>query len=321
MKWMKPAVVWALLTAAGMAGVKEVGFTTSPAFNIGVEKGVMRRDPSDILKENGRYYVWYTKGDKFAGYDATIWYATSLDGHTWTEQGEAIARGAEGSWDEQSVFTPNILKAEGKFWLFYTAVPKPFLREETKTAIGVMVSDSPDGPWVRCGSNPVLKASENPELFDSFRVDDSCLVVRDGKYWMYYKGRQWGKTSAQTKMGVAIADKPGGPYVKHKANPLIQGGHEVIVWPYGSGIVALIGHRGSKAVRETLQYAGDGISFKKLSSLEGIPWAGGTYRPEAFTDSNQGRMIEWGLQIARKEGELPFLERFDYRWAECAPEE
>jgi beta-xylosidase len=84
---------------------------------------VMRRDPSDIIKVRDRYYVWYTKGRVFHGYDATIWYATSADGRAWTERGEALARGGASTWDEQSVFTPNILEADGRFWLFFTAVP------------------------------------------------------------------------------------------------------------------------------------------------------------------------------------------------------
>lgn len=316
MKNILVITVFLFLTRIGNAQVKELSFSTSPAVNIGVEKGVMRRDPSDIIKVNDLYYVWYTKGNRFAGYNATIWYATSPDGHTWNEKGEALARGGVGSWDEQSVFTPNILEANGKFWLFYTAVPKPFINTDTKTAIGLSVSDSPDGPWEKLDSNPILKASSNPDQFDSFRVDDSCLVVRNGEYLMYYKGRQIGRSSAKTKMGVAIAKSPEGPYVKSKSNPLIEGGHEVIVWPYGKGTVALIGHRGTPGVKETLQYAEDGISFKKMTGLKGIPWAGGTYRPEAFTDSKKGKMIHWGIQIAKKDGYLPFLERFDYKWTE-----
>ncbi len=270
------------------AQVEELSYKITPAKNLGPEIGVMRRDPSDIIRVKNLYYVWY---------------ATSYDGHTWTERGEALARGPKDSWEEQSVFTPNILVANEKYWLFYTAVPKPFINSGpkiTKTAIGIAVSDSPDGPWAKLKTNPILKASDDPKMFDSMRVDDACLIVRDGKYWMYFKGRQWDNTPSNTRMGLAIADTPEGPYVKYNANPITRGGHEVIVWPYGNGIVALIGHNGPKGVRETLQYAEDGISFKRMSDLKHIAWAAGTYRPEAFTGSNKGKMIEWGIQIGGK---------------------
>jgi hypothetical protein len=299
------------------AQVEELSYRITPAKNLGPEKGVMRRDPSDIIRVKNLYYVWYTRGAKNSGYDASVWYATSSDGHTWTERGEALARGPKDSWEEQSVFTPNILVANEKYWLFYTAVPKPFINSGpkiTKTAIGIAVSDSPDGPWVKLKTNPILKASDDPKKFDSMRVDDACLIVRDGKYWMYYKGRQWDNTPSNTRMGLAIADTPEGPYVKYNANPITRGGHEVIVWPYGNGIVALIGHNGPQGIRETLQYAEDGISFKRMSDLKHIAWAAGTYRPEAFTGSTKGKMIEWGIQIGGKQGYLPFLERFDYIW-------
>jgi hypothetical protein len=281
----------------------------------------MRRDPSDIIRVGDLYYVWYSRDKVADGYDATVWYATSPDGHTWTEKGEALARGPRGSWDEQSVFTPNILVADEKYWLFYTAVPKPFVNSGpniTKTAIGIAVDDSPGGPWQKLDANPVLKASDDPGQFDSMRVDDACLLVRQGKYRLYYKGRQWNNTPGNTRLGVALAAKPGGPYVKHAGNPVIAGGHEVLVWPYGTGVVALV-NIGPEGLRRTLQYAPDGFTFSKMQDLVRVPTAPGAYRPEAFTDSGAGKMPSWGIQIGHRQGFLPFLERFDCEWGVIPP--
>lgn len=278
---------------------------------------IMRRDPSDVIKVGDQFYVWYTKGAVFHGYDSTIWYATSKDGRTWTERGEALARGGAGSWDEQSVFTPSILKGEGKYWLFFTAVPKPFKNEGnrvTKTAIGVAVANSPEGPWEKLEQNPVLRPSEDSAQFDSMRVDDACLIVRDGKFWLYYKGRRWDDTPANTKMGVAIAASPGGPYVKAQGNPVVAGGHEVLVWPHGSGVMAMI-NIGPAGLRRTLQYAADGLTFTKQADLADVPVAAGAYRPEAFTGSDRGAMIDWGISIRSRPGMLPFLQRFDCDWS------
>ena len=39
--------------------------------------------------------------------------------------------------------------------------------------------------------------------------------------------------------GLAIADSPEGPFVKHEMNPIINSGHETCVFPWGEGLVAL----------------------------------------------------------------------------------
>ncbi|TWT84591.1 Glycosyl hydrolases family 43 [Planctomycetes bacterium CA13] len=112
-----------------------------------LEKGVSRRDPSDIIKVGDLYYVWYSKGPLKTGYEATAWYATSSDGLEWTEKGQAVAKAEAGAWDAASVFTPNILVADGRYWLFYTGTTGPYKKGfKPDSKIGIAVSDSPDGP-------------------------------------------------------------------------------------------------------------------------------------------------------------------------------
>ena len=282
---------------------------------IGKEKGVMRRDPSDIIKVGDLYYVWYSKGTISPGYDATVWYATSKDGHKWTEKGMALDKGKKGTWEGASVFTPNILVAKDKYWLFYTGTSRDFHKKpfNPDSKIGVAVSDSPNGPWKRIGSEPVIKNSDKKADFDSHLVDDACLIVRDGKYWCYYKGRQQGFGPGKTKMGVAIATKPGGPYVKHKNNPVIPGNHEVIVWPQGKGVTAMIGTTGPKEITRSFLFAEDGLNFSKTHNVIQGPHGAGGYRPEAFTESGKGKPAEWGVHIGHSKGFLPFIERWDLK--------
>jgi hypothetical protein len=291
--------------AVGLPELRSPTFRFEPAAGLGLESGVCRRDPSDVIKVGETYYLWYTKvcnvpdGQPYpSGYGATVWYATSGDGKRWTEQGQAVGKGGAGAWDEHGVFTPNILVADGRYYLFYTGVPKPFIGKGpniTKTAIGIAASDSPEGPWVRLESNPVLRPSDDPTEFDSLRVDDSCLIVRDGKCWLYYKGRQWGRTWRETKMGVALADQPTGPYVKRRANPVVDSGHEVLVWPHRGGVAALISPTGPQA--RTEQYAPDGIHFRAVGRSEEVPYAPGAYRPDAFDDTRHGYGIRWGISM------------------------
>lgn len=291
-------------------------FRILPAYGLGVEDGVARRDPSDVIKVGSKYYVWYTKIPNApgvfmypSGYSGTVWYATSPDGMHWKEQGESVGKGDRGAFDGEGVFTPNILVAHGKYYLFYTAVPSP--GADVPTAIGLATASSPDGPWVKVRNNPMLVPSKEPNRFDSFRVDDACLITRSGKYWLYYKGRQQGHTPAETKWGVAIAEHPTGPYTKSDANPVIGSGHEVLVWPDREGVVGLVGPTGPE--KNTIQYAADGLHFKVISHFTSPPMAPGAYRPDAFTNARYARGIRWG--IAMKNGPNPYLVQFEYESA------
>ena len=302
---------------AQQASFETIRVTHSPLKSIGSETGTMRRDPSDVIKVGDLYYVWYSKGTISSGYDATVWYATSKDGHKWIEKGMALDKGAPGTWEGASVFTPNIMVAKGKHWLFYTGTSNNFHQKpfNPDSKIGIAVSNSPDGPWERLATNPALSNSSNVADFDSHLVDDACLVVRDGKYWFYYKGRQKGKGPGQTQMGLAIADNPEGPYVRHPNNPVIPGNHEVLVWPQGTGVAAMIGTIGPKNITNSILYAADGVNFTKTHKVSKVPWAGGAYRPEAFTQSGKGALPEWGVEIARPKGkdDLPSIGRFDVK--------
>lgn len=289
-----------------MGEATTVQFEYSAARGLGYEPGITRRDPSCIIRVGGLFQVWYTKTPYGpSGYDATVWHAVSEDSIHWEERGEALTRGADGEWDEQSVFTPNILVADGGYFLFYTSVEKPY-SEEALTAIGVAYASSPDGPWTKYEENPVLRTG--PEgSWDSHRVDDACLIVRDGLFWLYYKGREMGLSPRETRMGLAVAEQPLGPYRKVPENPLIEGGHEVCVWRQGEGVAALVQPNGPEG--GTLQYSGDGVLFRRFAEVR-PPQAPGPFRHGDFVDRQTGTGIEWGLHISLRSRPLPFLERF-----------
>ena len=293
--------------------LKAPRFRIVPANGLGLEKGVCRRDPSDVIRVGSLYFVWYTKVRNEtgvfrypSGYSGTVWYAASEDGVTWSEQGQAIDKGGAGEFDENGLFTPGILAAGGRYYLFYTAVAAP-MSAETPTAIGIAVAESPHGPWTKFSGNPVFRHTRDPALFDSFRVDDSSLIVRDGKYWLYYKGRRAGHSPAETKWGVAIAENATGPYVRHASNPVVRSGHEVLVWPHREGVAALIGPTGPE--KNTIQYAPDGLRFDVVSRLIDPPKAPGGYRPDAFTNSRYARGMAWGISMVH--GGDPYLVRFE----------
>lgn len=195
-----------------------------------------RRDPSKIIEVNGTYYVYYTRGDatsshwfntNWGGYVpgvtpesdkvftwdyCDVYFATSTDGYTCVEQGPAVLRGMAGAYDDRSVFTPEVLAHQGKYYLVYQVVQSPYI-ERVKNNIGMAVADAPNGPFEKL-DEPILRPTNNGKWnvgstsrldadkkgdFDSHKVHDPCLVVYNNKFYLYYKENEWAK--------IYIADK------------------------------------------------------------------------------------------------------------------
>jgi hypothetical protein len=163
--------------------------------------------------------------------------------------------------------------------------------------------------------NPVLRPDADPAYFDSFRCDDASLIVRGGKYWLYYKGRQLGKTSGETYMGVAIADAPADPYIKQKDPGALHRGHEVLVWPQDGGVASLATAAGPKGI----YFAADGLRFAMRRELSNAPQAPGLFRSDRFRDGVTEDGLRWGIC----HGLLPdggvYLQRFDFGRRDVAP--
>ena len=310
------------------------------------EEGISRRDPSSIIYVNDKYYVYYTRSPKTpapVGYaratdklPATTWdlcdifYATSSDGIQWEEQGISVARGPEGEFDDGSVFTPDIMVYEGKYYLYYQAVKFPY-KQRTKNVIGMSWAESPDGPWNRY-SKPVLETGEAGEwlgeednrsmiksygAFDSHKVHDPNLIIRGGKIWMYYKAHPMGVGSKLKKpypdfsMGLAIAKKPEGPFDKHPLNPVSASGHEALVWPYKEGVATLITANGPE--KNTVQWAEDGVNFEVKSHIVLPPDAAGLFCSDKYLDNGMGKGFTWGLSHISQKPERPWAYIIGFR--------
>ncbi len=306
------------------------------------DRSVTRRDPSAVLEIDGTYYTWYTRGTgpvpgfntgdpeaKIFPWDkCDIWYGTSTDGYTWKEEGPAVLRGPKGTFDDRSVFTPEIFAHDGKYYLVYQAVKAPYV-VRVKNTVAMAVADNPRGPWRKL-DEPILRPTDNGIWrgdvdnrflvhkkgdFDSHKVHDPTLIYFKGKFMLYYKGEQMGEErflgQREIKWGVAIADNPEGPYIKSEYNPITNTGHELTLWKYNGGI-ALI-HTLDGPERNTIQFSEDGINFKIMSSATQLPHAFGLFRDEeSSTNPLQG--IQWGLAhelVWDRPGGWMYLHRFD----------
>jgi hypothetical protein len=305
------------------------------------EEGVYRRDPSAIILVEEVYYVYYTKsvgrsygfhtGDPekkvFPWDKSEVWCASSKDGLTWKDEGLAVGRGSAGSYDDRSVFTPEVLAHEGKFYLVYQTVKAPYVNR-VKNQVGMAIADTPLGPWNKLEA-PILSPADNGKWlgaeddrfkvsekgdFDSHKVHDPCLMVYKNKFYLYYKGERMGEEhylgGREIKWGVAIADKIEGPYRKSPYNPISNSGHEICVWPYQGGMAAMLTSDGPE--NNTIQWSPDGINFEIKSHIGGRtkpPHAAGIVRS---LDSEKGPLaaLEWGICFDKKNG-WDYINRFE----------
>ncbi|MFR9499769.1 MAG: family 43 glycosylhydrolase [Rikenellaceae bacterium] len=289
---------------------------------------------SSVIKVDDIYYMWYSKAmpnSKIVGPKAAtdtsrafhwdlceVWYATSTDGYNWQEQSVAISRGKKGEYNHRSVFNPEILQANGKYYLCYQAAAsikdarwaKGYLTsgDFVPNVIGMAVADSPNGPW-KSLDKPILEPAKEKDAWDAEVIHEPIFFVKGGKYYLYYKsdGRYpWepniepGKFNQEhadmpIATGVAIADNPEGPYVRSKYNPVLMGGHGTMMWPYRNGICATMPEG---AERNCILFSEDGINFYPvIQGLTNQPTGGGCFQEGAFADVDEtpGLGMRWGI--------------------------
>jgi len=288
---------------------------------------ISRRDPSKVIRVNGKYYVWYTHRQTptspqgaaratdtipSADWDlAEIWYATSDDGFKWTEQGVAFLRPPKPQVGWRSVCTADILVWKGKYYLYYQGFLEMSGKRGDDCPVAASVAESPDGPWRPV--NQIIIPNGAPGEWDQYSIHDPYPLVYQGKIFLYYKSDMNGQPNLIRLQGLATADDPLGPFTKHPLNPVINSGHETTLFPFKQGIAALVIHNGIE--HNTIQFAPDGVGFKIAAVSSLMPVAAGPYVPDAFTDTKDGRGITWGLchitNVGTREKNHAILARFD----------
>lgn len=278
---------------------------------IGYDQRFGRQDPSNVIKLGDTYHVYTSKFTGNTPYTGVIGHATSIDGVHWKEQDDALAKGPADAWDNYGVLTPYVMAYKGKYYLYYTSSRElsgeswAIRGPNSGRHIGLAIADSPNGPWQKL-PEPVLSPGREGE-WDSYLVDDAHVIVRAGKFWLYYKGGDINVSADTTAWGLAVSDSPTGPFVKAKENPLI-GGHTVCVWPHREGVAALIDNAGPE--KFTVQWSADGIHFKRAAKIEHVHTGCGPYDPDAFSNAAYGRGITWGVAQDRQRGRMCIV-RFD----------
>ena len=130
-------------------------------------------DPA-ILMENGIAYIYPT-----SGYYRHTFVYTSTDLVNWTQHGP-ILNFDEIEWmpDGKNCWAPGIFKKNDKYYLYYSAGPKP-------SYIGVAVADSPVGPFTDSGAALIADNGDSSfEAIDPMAFEDP----KTGKVYLFFGG-------------------------------------------------------------------------------------------------------------------------------------
>ncbi|MFM7207249.1 MAG: family 43 glycosylhydrolase [Planctomycetaceae bacterium] len=265
------------------ADLAHVDVATTPITAFAPRAGCDRHDPSNVVRWGDRFWVWYTHNvDDHR--QVAIHVGSSVDGVRWEDHGLALGGGVPGAWDESGVLAPYVVLHDDAWHLWYTGFHGGDLATRD---LGMATAPSPRGPWTRLQANPLLRRSPQPLDWDSGMLGDSTVLHREGRWWLYYKSRRAGETNLQTRIGVATADVPTGPYRRHPGNPLFPG-HAFSAWPHAGGVAAVGG-----VVSPALLWSADGIHFEHAGTLA-------TESTGLFTPRHGERVDErhrWGVEV------------------------
>ena len=116
-----------------------------------------RQDPSNIIKIDGAYRVWYARHSAHLQWNEIrtrvngmeIWTATSVDGRHWTELGPVLPPSKPGQWHECATHAPHVVPWKGRYYLFFSAFYGAY-HAETRTGrkcVGLATALLPEGPY------------------------------------------------------------------------------------------------------------------------------------------------------------------------------
>ncbi len=139
-----------------------------------------------LVPVDGWFYGTYHAYPE-AGYEegsAVIGIVRSRDLVTWEEHGELLRPEDGGEWERGGLYKSWLMRAGGRYWLFYNAKDRATgdWREQT----GAAVSDDLVA-WTRVSEHPLVVNGPRGSIDDRF-ASDPCVLERDGTWIMFYFG-------------------------------------------------------------------------------------------------------------------------------------
>lgn len=179
----------------------------------------------DVVRDpGGQYHLFYSRWPRDRGHEGWVTHSEiaratgeSLAG-PFVHRETIFARDDHSpAWDAHCFHNVIVRSFEGKYFLYYMGNrgDGDWWVHRNHQRIGVAMADSPAGPWKRM-ERPVLDIS--PGSWDGLMVSNPTVTrTPNGRYLMIYKGVAEGPAPAGGRVlhGVAWADSPTGPFIKH----------------------------------------------------------------------------------------------------------
>jgi uncharacterized repeat protein (TIGR01451 family) len=139
-----------------------------------------------VVKVGSTYHMWYAGTSAWPAF--RIGYATSPDGIAWTKNAAnpVLGPGAPGSWEDATVYGPQVVHHGGYFHMWYSGGDGA---TNSEWVLGYAASCDADGVnWTKEAANPVLGLG-TPPAWDCGDSVDYNYVMNDGGTWkMWYSG-------------------------------------------------------------------------------------------------------------------------------------
>ena len=199
------------------------------------EPGWCLWDPCVIRDDHGKYFLYYSRWPTKLGFDAWCTHAeiawATADKPEGPYQFRGIALPSRGAafWDGHSVFNTCVIRAEGKYFLYYTgnrgtgdwkserpvkSMSAEWWIHRNAQCIGVAVADSPEGPWKRMDKALI---EPGPGFGQTIVNVPNMIKLPGGGYRMYYKtlGEGPGKFGGGVFHFGADTPTPLGPFARY----------------------------------------------------------------------------------------------------------
>ena len=204
-----------------------------PAANCFAEKDFFVWCGAPVKGPDGKYHLFYSRWPVKVGFapgwaiHSEIAYAVS-DKPTGPYQHVNVALPPRGInpttgkkyWDADVTHNANAFFHDGKYYLYYMGNHgdgQSYPMHRNHQRIGLAIAENPAGPWKRLDA-PIVDITDDKQSFDSLCVTNPAACMRpDGGVLLVYKAVEYveGKEmGGDVRHGVAMADKPEGPYLK-----------------------------------------------------------------------------------------------------------
>jgi len=224
--------------------------------------GDWQESPSKIIYHEDWYHMWIIdipQGERKEPGFSTTTYMKSRDGILWHDQGK-LPLGEEGSIDDAMRLAPDVVRYEGRFYMFYEPMTTNIEKyRQRRCGIAALVADHPEGPWTYATEELLLTPTiDDPDAWDHLFVANPRIEYLNGKWFIYYKARN--EKTSKTKNGVATSDNLLGPYTKYEGNPLV-GGHSANLIKYKNGLIYMNYHK------HAFYWTEDGFTFVEIKKF------------------------------------------------------